>query len=627
MDDPYLWMEDLENPKVLEWALREDERARRALKEVAAKLKPRIEKLYFVPYLIKVIATEHGYLTLVREGRSYKIKLVADGDARILVDSRELGRNAVVRNMYASRDGRWAAYTISFAGADEGLLRVVDLEAGEVVDELTGTLGDVVWLGDGKYYYTRLYRSSKTPDGVDPPAERVFLREAGKEEMVFGEGLPSSHFISLKPSSGCKQALLTISYGWASSTVYAGRIDEPGEWRMIYGGDYLAYPVDYVDGEYLVVSFEGEGMGRVVGVHDGKVRLVVGEGEHPIRSAAFFNRKLVLNYLVNAASRLRFFNLSGELVREVAFDIPGTVNSLSSSGNALLFKYESFLIPYRLYRVRENRLELLESSELELKWSYEVEDEWVTLGDGTRVHMFLVHRKGVVLEKILIYGYGGFGVAITPSFHPYAVPLLEDGGVFAVANVRGGSEHGEKWHKEGMREKKQNVFKDFIACIESLKAAGARVVAAGISNGGLLVGAVLTQRPALLDGAVIGYPVLDMLRFHKLYVGKAWVPEYGNPDDPKDAKYLAEYSPYHNVRRTRYPPVLIYTGLHDDRVHPAHAFKFAARLKEAGAPVLLRVEKASGHSGASPEVKIHELSDILAFIYKVLGLNASGSST
>ena len=168
-----------------------------------------------------------------------------------------------------------------------------------------------------------------------------------------------------------------------------------------------------------------------------------------------------------------------------------------------------------------------------------------------------------------------------------------------------------------MREKKQNVFDDFKAAIKFFKDRGARVIAMGQSNGGLLVGAVLTQNPEILDGAVIGYPVLDMLRFHKLYIGKAWVPEYGNPEDPREASYLAEYSPYHNIRETKYPPTLVYTGLNDDRVHPAHAFKFVAKLKDVNAPVFLRVENESGHSGASPRTKIKEYADIMAFIYKI----------
>ena len=198
---------------------------------------------------------------------------------------------------------------------------------------------------------------------------------------------------------------------------------------------------------------------------------------------------------------------------------------------------------------------------------------------------------------------------------------LEDGGVFVYANLRGGTEYGEAWHRAGMRERKQTVD-DFISVIEKLREEGSRVVATGRSNGGLLVGATMTQRPEILEGAVIGYLVLDMERFHKLLIGKAWVPEYGDPEDPEDAEFLSRYSPYHNVKKVvGYPPTFLFTGLHDDRVHPAHALKFAALLEDSGHKSLLRVETKSGHAGATPETKIAEESDVMAFVYRSLGLS------
>lgn len=200
----------------------------------------------------------------------------------------------------------------------------------------------------------------------------------------------------------------------------------------------------------------------------------------------------------------------------------------------------------------------------------------------------------------------------------------EDRYYYVVTNIRGGSEFGGWCHREGMREKKQNVFEDFKAVLKYFKGLGYKVVGISRSNGGLLIAAVLTQDPELLDAAVIGYPVIDMLRFHKLYVGSLWVSEYGNPEDPRDREYLLKYSPYHNVRKgSKYPPTLVYTGLHDDRVHPGHALKFVAKLEEVGAPIYLRVELISGHRGASPKVKVKELSDVLAFIYKIMKLSSA----
>ncbi len=228
--------------------------------------------------------------------------------------------------------------------------------------------------------------------------------------------------------------------------------------------------------------------------------------------------------------------------------------------------------------------------------------------------------KGAEDRKMVwVFGYGGFNISLTPRFFPQVIPFIKRGGSFAMANLRGGSEYGEEWHRAGMRENKGNVFDDFIAVLSKLKGEGYKVAAWGRSNGGLLVSATLTQRPDVMDSALIGYPVIDMLRFHKLYIGSVWIPEYGNPDDPKDREFLLRYSPYHNIDPDKsYPPTLIYTGLHDDRVHPAHALKFFMKMKEVGAPVYMRVETKSGHMGASPETRARELTDLLAFVVKVL---------
>jgi prolyl oligopeptidase len=290
-----------------------------------------------------------------------------------------------------------------------------------------------------------------------------------------------------------------------------------------------------------------------------------------------------------------------------------------------MFIYESFLIPYRICLLEGEKLTVLASREI--RGDFAVEDLWVRSKDGTPIHVFRVGKRNSNLKNALVWGYGGFSIALTPSFHPDVMPFVEDGGAFIVANLRGGNEFGEKWHREGMREKKHNVFDDFLAVLKYLRRKGSRTVGYGRSNGGLLIGTTLTQHPKYLDGALIGYPVLDMLRFDKLFIGKAWVPEYGDPDEPKDAEFLLKYSPYHHVAKRKYPPIMLFTGMHDDRVHPAHAFKFAAKLEEVGASPLLRVETKSGHAGATPITKIVEYAEIMAFVYKTLGMRVKDRGT
>jgi len=627
-EDPYLWLEDLKDERVLAWIERENARTREILGDLPGKLFERVLAYFSLPYLLSAVVTKRGYLALYREGGSYKVVLLGrDGARETLVDSRDLGQDVVIQAIWAPRSGKVFAFFCSEAGADIGKLRVLDSEDGRVLDELEGSIRCPTWLDDAStYYYIRLFRDEKTPDGVEPPADRVFLREDGRDEMVFGERLPTSHFISLRASSSGRKALLEVSYGWTRSTAYGGDFKDPGSWRFVYGGgDFIVHHVDFAAGGYILVSYENEGLGKLIQVRDGLAREIVGEHEHPLQEALVVGEHIVAAYLVDASGTLRTYALDGHLAGEWRPEPQGTLALLDSDGSEALIKYESFAVPYRLYALgRDDGLRLLDEVALDLAGKLAIRDRWARSKDGTPIHFFEARLKGAKPRGAVAYGYGGFGISITPTFNPIFVTLLEDGVLLAVVNLRGGCERGEVWHRAGMREKKQNIFEDFKAVLRALKGAGLRTVAFGRSNGGLLVGAVLTQEPGLMDGAVIGYPVLDMLRFHLLYVGRAWVPEYGDPDNPRDREFLRAYSPYHNVRpSTRYPPVFIYTGLHDDRVHPAHALKFAAKLRDAGADALLRVEMASGHAGASPEVKAREAADVLAYIYKVLGVTPS----
>ncbi|RJS89907.1 S9 family peptidase [Candidatus Bathyarchaeota archaeon] len=625
VEDPYLWLEDLGNKRVVEWALRQSRESVESLRPLSDRLYERVLHFYKLPYLMQSVITDRGYMVLLREGGSFRVAVLRrDGSREPLIDSKDLGKDIVLRGIYAPRDGDLLGLSFSEAGADEGILRILDVDSGEVLDELKGVVGDLVWLDGGRYYYVKSYRREKTPDGVEPPTSRVFLREDGKEEMIFGEGVPTSHFITLRRSTSGLRALLEVNYGWTRNTVYGGDLKDPASWRRVYGGDgFVAHPIDFVEGGYLIASYEGGGFGKLLHVTDGGVREVVGEGKYPLQGAALVDSKIVATYLVDASSTIKIYDLSGLPHGERDLLPQGTISLLDSDGHEVLLKYESFTVPYRFFSLRGD-LELREVDKAEAGLGeVSIEDRWTRSKDGTPIHYFLVRKRGAEASRALVYGYGGFRISITPRFNPLFATLIEGGAALAVANLRGGCEFGEEWHRAGMRERKQNVFDDFAAVLRDLKEAGARVVAFGRSNGGLLVSTVMTQHPELLDGAVIGYPVIDMLRFHRLYVGKAWVPEYGDPDDPGDREFLLRYSPYHHVRAgVEYPPTLVYTGLHDDRVHPAHAFKFVARLRDVGARPLLRVETSSGHAGASPEIKAREEADILSFVYRVLGVEA-----
>jgi prolyl oligopeptidase len=619
--DPYLWLENTQDPKVTKWVSQRDKITRNQLRKTSNKLKPRIARYYMIPYVLLVRTSKKGHFVLLRDGQNFKIKMItADGHADDLVNSGKLGKDTVLQWIYASEEGDRFAFSYSFGGSDEGISRIMETRSGEVLDELKGRIGDIVWLDKERYFYGRFYAKEKTPDGIEPPAERIFLRENGQDTLIFGKGIPTSHFITLKKSSENAKALLSVNYGWTKSDVYTGKMEAPETWSLLYGeGDFVTWPIDHIHARYLIASFDKKGMGRILAIRENsEPKEIVGEQPYPLQEAVIAENKIIGSYLVNASSTIQEFGPEGKRIKEIKPEPPGTIESLDSDGDRCVFKYESFFVPYRIYNLEKEQLRVLDSREV--KGNLTVRDMWARSKDSTRIHMFRVGKRGKTHSKVLAYGYGGFALSLTPRFYSHIMPFLEDGGTFVVANLRGGKEYGEEWHRRGMREKKQNVFDDFIAVLELFKQKGSKIVAYGGSNGGLLVGAALTQRPDLLDGALIGYPVLDMLRFHKLHIGKAWAPEYGDPDNPKDERFLAKYSPYHNLTKRKYPPVMLYTGLHDDRVHPAHAFKFAAKLEEANAKCLLRVETKSGHAGATPATRVAEYADIMAFVYETLGI-------
>ncbi|WP_099210641.1 prolyl oligopeptidase family serine peptidase [Thermococcus henrietii] len=614
MEDPYIWAENLKDERVLKLVEEENRRFREFVGELSDELFPEVWEYYSIPTLVSAKLTEKGVISMYRERNRQIIRWLG---GEVIVDSKELetelNDEVLLQGFTADRKGRFLAYSFSIGGADEGITRIIDLETGELIEEFRPSVWNITFLDDG-YYFARFYRHGETPDGIKAPAERFFRKDASGEKLVFGEGLGSGYFISLRKSTDGKWAMVTVTFGWNSAEIYVGPIDEPGKWEKVYSAEVPVEPVDVINGKLYLLTREGKGLGKLIAVRDGEVEEVIPEGEFPLEWAVLVGNKILAGRLVHASHRLEVYSLDGEKLDEITFDLPGSVYPLDTDGKRALLRYESFTVPYRLYEF-DGELKLVEGQEIE--GSFRVEEDFAVSKDGTRVHYFLV--KGEKDEKkAWVFGYGGFNISLTPRFFPQAIPFIKRGGTFGMANLRGGSEYGEEWHRAGMRENKQNVFDDFIAVLEKLKKEGYRVAAWGRSNGGLLVSATLVQRPDVMDSALIGYPVIDMMRFHKLYIGSVWVPEYGNPDDQKDREFLLKYSPYHNVRPAEYPPTLIYTGLHDDRVHPAHAIKFFLRLKELGAPVYLRVETKSGHMGASPETRAKELTDLLAFVLKAL---------
>jgi prolyl oligopeptidase len=366
-------------------------------------------------------------------------------------------------------------------------------------------------------------------------------------------------------------------------------------------------------------------------------REIIPQGKDVFSSVALINHTFVVEYLTDAHSALRLFALDGTPKGEIALPTLGSVGGISGKPDdpEMFYAFTSYLYPTTIFRYdfAAGRSEVFRAPQLPFDVApYETKQVFYPSKDGTRVPMFITLKKGTKLDgsnPTLLYGYGGFDISLTPGFSPAILPWLELGGIYAVPNLRGGAEYGEEWHQAGMHEKKQNVFDDFIAAAEYLIAQGytstPKLAISGASNGGLLVGAALTQRPELFGATLPAVGVMDMLRFHKFTIGWAWVTEYGSADSVQQFPYLHKYSPYHNIKPgTKYPPTMVTTADHDDRVVPGHSFKFAARLQAAQAgpaPILIRIETKAGHGAGKPTSKIiEETADQWAFLVEVLGM-------
>ena len=601
--DRYRWLEDVESGRVRRWALSRSEKCRSYLRPLSKKIEPRFAEIYNAPVRSNFRVTRRGVFYMERKEGEYSIEL----GGRKVVSSEDLGPDCVIQEFYTDDEGSRLAYSFS-KGEDEGTTRVVSMPSKGRLAELRGAISSVAFLEDG-FYYVRDFRKEKAPDGTDPPASRI-MREG---RVVFGNGVPPGHSIGVRSSHG--KALVTV-FQWSKTDVFFGDLGSPVSWRKAYGGDFLSFPISYVHGHLYLLSYEGDGFGRVLR-DDGEV--VIPERGEVIEHAEMLGDDIIVSYIADCSSRVRVFGLDGK--RKAAFEPPfkSHVEAIDAGEARAVLTFASFGVPYAAYQYSDGEFSEVGSNVVA---DLPIGEGFAESKDGTKVHYFTVGDGRS--RRVLAYGYGGFSIPRTPFYDPMFVQLAESGILCVVANLRGGNEYGEAWHKAGKLAEKQNVFDDFTAVIEEFKGEGRKVVAFGRSNGGLLVGAVMTQHPGLLDGAVIGYPVLDMLRFHRMSVGRYWVDEYGDPDKASDRKFLKSYSPYHNLRRVSYPPTLIYTSLYDDRVHPAHGFKLAAAMERKGSAPLLRVQAKGGLAGSSPRVRIKELTHVVAIIEKELGEPALG---
>jgi prolyl oligopeptidase len=657
--DPYRWLEDDRSPETADWVRAQNEITFDYLHGLPEreKFRARLTELWNYPRHSAPSRYGSRYFYFRNNGLQNQAVLYVqeslDGEARILLDPNVLSPDGTVAlsNIALTDDGGKIAYSISESGSDWQDVKVRDVATGEDLPDIVRWVkfSLIAWTADGAgFFYSRYPAPDNGEDsreahrdhtlyyhrlGTDQEADpKIYAHPTLDDCRIIGTVSEDGRYLFIVVSRSGEQNLLSIV---DLADPMHPALDAPVT-PLVERFEAHYWPVAN-DGPVIYLETDLDAPRRRVAAIDVSVpdpmktlRTVVPQGEDVIGSVLLVGNRFVISYLHNAYSRVALFGKGGEYVGDLPLPTLGTVGEINGrrGDTEIFYSFTSFLYPTTAFRVDmlTGAQSVYRSPEISFDPNeYETRQVWYTSRDGTQVPMFITHRKGMELDgnnPTILYGYGGFNVSLTPFFSASNLLWLENGGIFAIANLRGGGEFGEEWHRGGTLDRKQNVFDDFIAAAEYLIANGytssRKLALQGGSNGGLLVGAVMCQRPDLFAVALPAVGVMDMLRYHNFTIGSAWASDYGISDDPEHFRNLFVYSPLHNLKPgTSYPATLITTADHDDRVVPGHSFKFAARLQECHAgdrPVLIRVETNAGHGSGKPiAMLIEETADVLAF--------------
>jgi prolyl oligopeptidase len=660
--DPYRWLEQGDSNEVRAWTDAQNAHTRRALDPLAGRerITQRLAQLLSIGTLGAPDPRRGRYFFTRREGRQNQpvlyVREGARGAERVLLDPNALSADGTIALdwWYESQDGKRLAYGLSEGGNEQSTLYVLDVDTGRnLKDKIPFTrAASLAWLpaADG-FYYTRFPAPGAVPKGEENYHRRVFLHrlgdDPGRDAEVFRREEKPTEWPSVGLSRDGRWLTVSVSRGPGKNDLYLRDVrDETSAFVAVAEGKDASYTGRVADGRLYILTTEDAARGRIFETAAANPRrsawreLIPESQDVGISSFTILDEQILVHGLSRAASRLRAFKRDGTFLREVKLPALGTAGGVSGEedGVEAFFSFASYALPPVVYRYDAATGALSEWARVDAPTvdakAIEVKQVFYQTKDGTNVSMFVVHRKNLKYDganPALLYGYGGFNVSQTPAFNRGLNLWLERGGVYAVANLRGGGEYGEGWHKRGMLGLKQNTFDDFIAAAEYLVkqkiTSRERLAIQGGSNGGLLVAAAMTQRPELFRAVVCSVPLTDMLRYQRFLIARLWIPEYGTADDPRQFAYLRAYSPYHRVAAgAKYPATLITTAESDSRVDPLHARKFAAALQAASAsahPILLRVETRAGHGAGKPLTKqIAEATDVWSFLFWQLGVSA-----
>ncbi len=653
--DPYRWLEDDNSDETKQWVESENKVTEEYLSAIPFrnKVKSKLQEMWNYPKYGSPFKEGDYYYFYKNDGLQNQSILYRqrglDGETEVFIDPNTLTKDgtASIGTPAFSKSKKDAAYLVAQAGSDwqeAHIMNVTDKKL--LTDEIDYIkFSGLSWKGDEGFYYSRY----PTPDEkskltTQNQNHKVYYHKIGtlqsEDVLIYedrehplrtvGAGLSEDeHFLILGKSEGTSGAEIWVKDMTNTSA-------DNGFKLLIKGFDTEADFIDN-DGDKLLIRTNADAPNYKVVLIDPKNtakenwKTIIPERKELLESVGTAGHKLFLTYLQDASSRVYQTNYSGNLERQITFPGIGSAGGFGGykDDKEIFYTYTSFDYPPAIFRynISTGKTDTFRKSEVKINAdNYQTVQSFFTSKDGTKVPLFITYKKGLKLNgnnPTLLYGYGGFNIPLTPSFSISNAFFLEQGGVSVIVNLRGGSEYGESWHKAGMLEKKQNVFDDFIGAAEFLIAKKytnpAKLAIRGGSNGGLLVGAAMTQRPELFKVAIPQVGVMDMLRYHKFTIGWAWATEYGSSDKEADFKNLYKYSPLHNLKAgVKYPATLVTTADHDDRVVPAHSFKFAATLQtdnDGSNPTLIRIETKAGHGAGKPTSKvIEEAADIWSFV-------------
>lgn len=654
--DPFRWLEEVDSPATADWVAAQNALTETYLCAVERReaIRERLEHVWNYERFSAPSREGANYAFYKNSGLQNQSVLYIAGSldvpARALIDPNVFSADGTVAlsGVAFSHDGSRVAYAISASGSDWLEWHVRDVATGDDLPDRVNwsKFSGAAWHADGSgFFYSR----------YDEPADERFKAANYYHKLYFHRlGTPQADDVLIYERPDHKD--------WNMAPV----VSEDGRWLVIYitagteprnrvfvrdleAADDIVELLPHADGKYEFLGNDGTRFyfqttcaaprGRVVSIDlDGRVlREIIGETADALDAVTMFGDTFVAHYLHDAHSLVKLYDFAGRARGEITLPGLGTVGGFQGKrvDTLTFFSFTSYTTPAAVYcyDFRSGTTSTVFTPAVDFEPDkYTSEQVFYTSKDGTRIPMITTYKKGLPFDgttPAILYGYGGFDISLTPAFSPAILVWLEMGGIYAVANLRGGGEYGEEWHLAGTKERKQNVFDDFIAAaqflIDNKYTRSSKLAIMGGSNGGLLVGAVMTQRPELFGAALPAVGVMDMLRFQKFTIGWAWTSDYGSSDDPEQFEWLLAYSPLHNLRSgVAYPPTLVTTADHDDRVFPGHSFKFAARLQEVqsgDAPVLIRIESKAGHGAGKPTAKvIAEVADRYAFLVRVLGI-------